>query len=121
MASSPAVPNQSPAEPSGPKYSVRLALSCQPGHAPGQVLHTVQELRSRIDDRLRHELGVGYDRHQAGSAGTDKLTVTFALRAPTPADAMRAAGAAAGVLVALLTDHSAAVDLSGVALVIRAA
>lgn len=120
MASSPAVPNQSPAEPSGPKYSVRLALSCQPGHAPGQVLHAVQELRSRVDDRLRQVLGVGYDRHSAASAGTDKLTVTFALRAATPADAMRSAGAAAGVLIELLVDHSAAVDLSGVALVIRA-
>ena len=46
--------------------------------------------------------------------------MTFALRAATPADAMRVAGAAAGVLIELLIDHSAAVDLSGVALVIRA-
>jgi hypothetical protein len=120
VASSSSVPNQSPAEPSGPKYNVRLALSCQPGHAPGQVLHTVQELRSRVDDRLREALGQGYDRHSAGSAGTDKLTVDFALRAFTPADALRAAGTAAGILAELLTAHSAAVDLSGMALVIRA-
>jgi hypothetical protein len=84
------------------------------------VLHTVQELRSRVDDRLREALGQGYDRHSAGSAGTDKLTVDFVLRAFTPADALRAAGTAAGILAELLTAHSAAVDLSGMALVIRA-
>jgi hypothetical protein len=84
------------------------------------VLHALQELRSVIDDRLSGELGGGYDRHSARSAGTDKLTVTFTLRAATHADAIRAAGSAAGTLAEVLTDHAAAVDLSGVALVIRA-
>jgi hypothetical protein len=97
-----------------------MALSCEPGHAPGQVLHALQELRSVIDDRLSTELGGGYDRHSARSAGTDKLTVTFTLRAATHADAIRAAGSAAGTLAELLTEHAVAVDLSGVALVIRA-
>src|SRR5215203_4224768 len=68
--------NQSPPEPSGPKYSARLALSCERGHAPGVVLHALQELRSVVDDRLREELGGRYDRHSAGSAG--------AARPPTP-------------------------------------
>jgi hypothetical protein len=113
-------PNTSPPEPSGPRHSARLALSCERGHAPGQVLHAMQELRSIIDDRLRAELGARYERHSASSAGTDKLTVTFALRAATHADALRAAGLAAGTLAELLTDHEAAVDLSGVALVVRA-
>ena len=112
--------NQSPPEPSGPKYTARIALSCRRGHAPGPVLHALQELRSIIDDRLRSELGGQYDRHNAQSVGTDKLTVTFTLRAAAPADAIRAAGLAAGTLVELLTDHEAAVDLSGVALVVRA-
>jgi hypothetical protein len=98
---------------------VRLALACQAGHAPGQVLHAVQQLHSRVDDRLRLELGGRYDRHRAESAGADKLIVTFVLRASTPADAMRAAGAAAAILADLLSDHSAAVDLGGVALLIR--
>jgi hypothetical protein len=112
--------NQSPPEPSGPKYNVRVALSCEPGHAPGRVLHALQELRSRVDDRLRTELGDRYDRHRAESAGTDKLAVTFELRAPSPADALRSAGVAAGMLAELLTDDGAAVDLSGIALVVRA-
>jgi hypothetical protein len=112
--------NQSPPEPSGPKYSARLALSCERGHAPGQVLHALQELRSLVDDRLGAELGGRYDRHSAASAGTDKLTVRFHLRAPTHADAIRSAGHAAATLAELLTDHSAAVDLSGVALIVRA-
>jgi hypothetical protein len=55
-----------------------------------------------------------------GSAGTDQLTVTFDLRAPTPAEALRSAGTAAGMLAELLTDTAAAVDLSGVAVVVRA-
>lgn len=117
---SPERPNTSPPEPSGPKYSARVALSCQRGHAPGQVLHGLQELRSRIDDRLRNDLGDRYDRHNAQSVGTDKLTVTFTLRAATHADAIRSAGLAAGTLAELLTDHAAAVDLSGIALVVRA-
>jgi hypothetical protein len=112
--------NQSPPEPSGPKYSARVALSCQRGHAPGPVLHALQELRSIIDDRQRSELGTRYDRHNAQSVGTDKLTVTFTLRAATPADAIRSAGLAAGTLVELLTDNEAAIGLSGVALVVRA-
>jgi hypothetical protein len=112
--------NQSPPEPSGPKYSARVALSCRRGHAPGPVLHALQELRSIIDDRLRGELGTSYDRHNAQSVGTDKLTVTFTLRAATPADAIRSAGVAAGTLVDLLTDSGAAIDLSGLALVVRA-
>src|SRR4051794_28192139 len=100
--------------------SARLALSCKRGHAPGQVLHALQELRQLIDDRLRADLGGRYDRHSARSVGTDKLTVTFTLRATTDADAIRSAGLAAGTLAELLTDNAAAVDLSGVALVVRA-
>ena len=73
-----------------------------------------------IDDRLRDGLGGRYDRHNAESVGTDRLTVTFTLRAATHADAIRSAGLAAGTLADLLTDHAAAVDLSGVALVVRA-
>jgi hypothetical protein len=112
--------NRSPPEPSGPRYSARLALSCERGHAPGQVLHALQELRSVIDDRLRDDLGGGYDRHSAQSVGTDKLTVTFILRAGTHADAIRSAGLAAGTLAKLLSDSAAGVDLAGVALVVRA-
>ena len=88
-------PNRSPPEPSGPRYNARLALSCERGHAPGQVLHALQELRQVIDVRLRDDLGDRYDRHNAQSVGTDKLTVTFTLRAETHADAIRAAGLAA--------------------------
>jgi hypothetical protein len=112
--------NTSPPEPSGPRYSARVALSCERGHAPGQVLQALQELRSVIDDRLRGDLGGRYDRHSAQSAGTDKLAVTFTLRAATHADAIRSAGLAAGTLAELLTNNGAAVDLSGVALVVRA-
>ena len=112
--------NTSPPEPSGPRYSARVALSCQRGHAPGQVLHALQQLRQDIDDRLRIDLGGRYDRHTTQSAGTDKLTVTFTLRAATHGDAIRSAGLAAGALAELLTDNAAAVDLSGVALVVRA-
>lgn len=117
---SPAPSNTSPPEPSGPKYTSRIALSCERGHAPGPVLHALQQLRSVIDDRLRGELGQRYDRHSAESVGTDKLTVTFTLRADAPADAIRTAGLAAGTLVELLTDTGAAVDVSGIALVVRA-
>src|SRR5688500_16502739 len=113
-------PNSSPPEPSGPRYSARVALSCERGHARGQVLHALQELRSVIDDRLGRDLGERYDRHSADSVGTDKLTVTFTLRAATHADAIRSAGLAAGTLAELLTDSAAAVDLSGIALVVRA-
>lgn len=119
----PALPthqNTSPPQPSGPTYSARVALSCERGHAPGQVLHALQELRSAIDDRLRGDLGGRYDGHNAQSAGTDKLAVTFTLRAATHADAIRSAGLAAGTLAELLTNRAAAVDLSGVALVVRA-
>jgi hypothetical protein len=80
----------------------------------------VQGLRSVIDDRLRGELGGRYDRHTAASVGTDKLTVTFTLRADTHADAIRSAGLATGTLAELLANNAAAVDLSGVALVLRA-
>ena len=73
-----------------------------------------------IDDRLRNDLGARYDRHRADSVGTDKLTVTFTLRAGTHADAIRSAGLAAGTLAELLSDNAAAVDLSAVALVMRA-
>lgn len=85
------------------------------------MLHALQELRSVIDDRLRSELGERYDRHTAGSVGADKLTVTFTLRADTHADAIRAAGQATGTLAELLTHHGTGVDLSGIALVVRAA
>jgi hypothetical protein len=97
-----------------------VALSCERGHAPGQVLRALQELRSVIDDRLRRDLGGRYDRHSTDSVGADKLTVTFTLRAATHADAIRSAGLALGTLAELLTDSAAAVDLSGVALVVRA-
>jgi hypothetical protein len=113
-------PNRSPQEPSGRRYSARVAISCESGHAPGPVLHALQELRGVIDDRLRCDLDRRYDRHNAQSAGTDKLTVTFTLRAATHSDAIRSAGRAAGTLAELLTDNAAAVDLSGVALVVRA-
>lgn len=113
-------PNSSPPQPAGPSYSARVALSCERGHAPGQVLHAVQGLRSRIDERLRRDLGERYDGHNSQSVGTDKLTVTFTLRAEAHADAIRSAGLAAGALAELLTDSAAAVDLSGVALVVRA-
>jgi hypothetical protein len=83
------------------------------------VLHALQELRSRIDDRLRTDLGDRYDRHSSHSVGTDKLTVTFLLRSATHAEAIRSAGLAAGTLAELLTEHATAVDLSGVALVVR--
>jgi hypothetical protein len=118
MSSAP--PNTSPPEPSGPKYNARVALSCERGHAPGPVLHALQQLRSVIDDRLRGELGRRYDRHSAQSIGTDKLTVVFTLRAATPADAIRSAGLAAATLVELLTETDAAIDVSGLALVVRA-
>ena len=112
--------SKSPPEPSGPKYSVRVALSCQPGHAPGPVLYALQQLRSVIDDRLRVELGPRYDRHSAQSVGADKLTVIFTLRGDSPAAAVRAAGLAAATLIELLTDTGAAIDVSGIALVVRA-
>jgi hypothetical protein len=112
--------SKSPPEPSGPKYSARIALNCERGHAPGPVLHALQQLRSVIDDRLRGELGRRYDRHSAQSVGTDKLTVVFTLRADTPADAIRSAGLAAAALVEVLTDTGAAIDLSGLALIVRA-
>ena len=113
-------PNTSPPEPSGPRYSANVALTCERGHAPGQVLHALQKLRGVIDDRLREDLGSRYDRHSAQSVGTDKLTVTFTLRAASHAEAIRSAGLAAGTLAELLTHHAAAVDLSGIALVVRA-
>src|SRR4051812_43821156 len=115
MPTVPERPNRSPPEPSGPRYSARVALSCARGHAPGQVLHALQELRQVIDDRLRIDLGGRYDRHSAQSVGTDKLTVTFTLRATTHADAIRSAGLAAGTLAELLTENAAAGDLSGLA------
>jgi hypothetical protein len=64
-------------------------------------LRALQELRQEIDDRLRSDLGGRYDRHSARSVGTDKLTVTFTLRASTDADAIRSAGLAAGTLAEL--------------------
>jgi hypothetical protein len=112
--------NRSPPEPSGSRYSARVAISCAKDYAPGPVLHQLQELRSTIDDRLRSDLGSRYDRHNAQSAGTDKLTVTFILRAATHAGAIRSAGLAAGTLAELLTDNGAGVDLSGLVLVVRA-
>jgi hypothetical protein len=113
-------PNQSPPAPSGPKYSARVALNCQPGHPPGPVLHALQQLRSIIDDRLRSELGPRYDRHSAQSVGTDKLMVVFAIRAETAAEAIRSAGIAAATLIDVVTDAEAAIDVSGIALVVRA-
>jgi hypothetical protein len=46
--------------------------------------------------------------------------VTFILRAGTHADAIRSAGLATGTLAEILADDATAVDLSGVALVLRA-
>jgi hypothetical protein len=117
---SPEPANQSPAAPSGPKYSVRVALNCERGHPPGPLLHAVQELRSVIDDRARDELGPRYDRHSAQSVGADKLMVVITIRAGTPAEAIRSAGTAAAVLIDVLTDTAAAIDVSGIALVVRA-
>ena len=84
------------------------------------MLHALQELRGIIDDRLRRDLDHRYDRHSAESAGNDKLTVSFTLRANTHADAIRSAGLAAGTLAEILADKGAAVDLSGLVLVVRA-
>jgi hypothetical protein len=81
------------------------------------VLH---ELRSAIDDRLAAELGACYDRHRAESAGANKLIIAFAVRAATPADALRAAGTATAAVAEILSECALPVDLSGVALVIRA-
>src|SRR3954463_13880491 len=117
---SPEPSSKSPPEPSGPRYRARVALSCQPDHPPGPVLHALQQLRAVIDDRLREELGARYDRHSAQSVGSDKLTVIFTLRAGTPADAIRSAGLAAATLLELLTETGAAIDVSGIALVVRA-
>ena len=114
----PDYPNTSPPEPTGPRYSARVALSCERGHAPGQVLHALQGLRSMIDDRLRSELGLRYDRHTAASVGTDKLTVTFTLRANAHADAIRSRGAGRRNAGGAPVGHATAVDLSGVALVV---
>ncbi len=94
-------PNTSPAAPYGPRYLARVALTCERGHAPGEVLGSVQGLGSVIDERLARDLGGRYDRHSTGSVGTDKLTVTFTLRATTHADAIRSAGLAAGTLAEL--------------------
>jgi hypothetical protein len=113
-------PNQSPPAPSGPRYSARVALNCKRGHSPGPVLHALQQLRSVIDDRLRGELGPRYDRHSAQSVGTDKLMVVFTLRAGTPTEAIRSAGVAAATLVDVLTDTESGIDVSGIALVVRA-
>jgi hypothetical protein len=84
------------------------------------VLHALQELRSAIDDRLRGELGPSFERHSAQSIGSDKLTVTFVIRADSPADAIRGAGVAAAALVEILTQTTTAIDVSGLALVVRA-
>jgi hypothetical protein len=84
------------------------------------VLHALQQLRSVIDDRLRDELGPRYDRHGAQSVGTDKLMVVFTIRAVTPAEAIRSAGLAAATLIDVLTETGAAIDVSGLALVVRA-
>ena len=113
--------SKSPPEPSGPKYSARVALGFQPGHAPGPVLLRAPTIWAAvIDDRLRVELGPRYDRHSAQSVGADKLTVIFTLRGDSPAVAVRAAGLAAATLIELLTDTGAAIDVSGIALVVRA-
>jgi hypothetical protein len=103
----------------GPRYSARVDLCCERGRALGQVLHVLHELRSVIDDRLRVDLRGRYDRHSAPSVGTDKLIVTFILRADTHADAIRRRDWPPGP-AELLTDQAAGVDLSGVALVVRA-
>jgi hypothetical protein len=84
------------------------------------VLHDLQQSRSVIDERLRAALGPRYDRHSAQSVGTDKLMVVFTLRADAPAEAIRSAGLAASTLIEVLTDSGAAIDVSGIALVVRA-
>jgi hypothetical protein len=62
---------------------------------------------------------VRYDRHGARSVGTDKVT---GQRSPSAQRLTRtpSAGLADGTLAELLTDNAAAVDLSSVALVVRA-
>ena len=55
----PAHPNTSPPEPSGPRYSARVALSCKRGDAPGQVLHALQELRQVIETGCAPTSGAG--------------------------------------------------------------
>jgi hypothetical protein len=72
-----------------------------------------------IDDRLRDDLGGRYDRHSAQSVGTDKLTVTFTLRAATHADAIDRLDWPPG-LSPSPHEQRGAVDLSGVVLVVRA-
>jgi hypothetical protein len=84
------------------------------------VLRELHALRSDVEERVRRVLGARYDGHTAQSAGTDKLIVTFILRASSHPDAIASAGVAAGALAELLAERAAAVDLSAVALVIRA-
>ena len=48
------------------------------------------------------------------------MAMLVVVRAATHADAIRSAGLAAGTLAEVLTDNAAAVDLSGIALVVRA-
>jgi hypothetical protein len=64
--------------------------------------------------------GGRYDRHGAQSVGSDKLAVSFNLRATTHADAIRSAGPAAATYAEVLIEHAAGVDRSAVALVVRA-
>ena len=90
-----------------PGRSLRLACGMQWSSNTARS----RDLRSIIDDRLRGELGGRYDRHCAESVGTDKLMVTFTLRAATHADAIRSAGMAAGTLAELLTDNAVGVDV----------
>jgi hypothetical protein len=54
------------------------------------------------------------------SAPTSSWVAARSVKVTVHADAIRSAGVAAGTLAELLTLHAAAVDLSGVALVVRA-
>ena len=49
--------NRSPPAPSGPRYSARVALRCERGHAPGQALHALQGLRAAIDKSNVEDVG----------------------------------------------------------------
>jgi hypothetical protein len=101
---------------------VRVALRCERGHASGLVHHTLQELQAAIDGRLRQRA-----RRRPSMAATapalpvsTSLTVAFELRAPATADALRAAGIAAGPLADVLSAKAVAIDHAGGTLVVRA-
>ena len=90
--------------PRGRGTARRVALSCERGHAPGagaaRAAGAAVGHRRPAARRPRRAATTGTTPQ---SVGTDKLTVTFTLRAATHADAIRSAGLAAGTLAELLT------------------